>query len=103
MSMKEISKYYKEEVERLTSKDFMLESLSRHCASGINLIDALSTEELKTNESAKETAPEPPVSWVRVKEGSPLEAEPRSSTACLLGEPTRDLRPSIQGKLPCKN
>lgn len=54
MSMKEISKYYKEEVERLTSKDFMLESLSRHCASGINLIDALSTEELKTNESAKE-------------------------------------------------
>ncbi len=54
MSMKEISNYYKGEVEKLTSKDFMLESLSRHCASGINLVDALSEKELEKNDSVKE-------------------------------------------------
>ena len=52
--MKEISNYYKGEVEKLTSKDFMLESLSRHCASGINLVDALSEKELEKNDSVKE-------------------------------------------------
>ena len=52
--MEEISKYYKDEVDRLTGKDFMLESLSRHCASSLNIIDSLSEKELAGNNSAEE-------------------------------------------------
>lgn len=54
MSTKEISNHYKEEVKRLTAKDFMLDSLSRHCASSINLVEALSEKFDKENESVKD-------------------------------------------------
>ena len=55
-SMKDISKYYKKEADRLTSSDFMLESLSRHCASSINLIDSImDKDKFAKNNSAKDT------------------------------------------------
>jgi len=52
--MEEISNYYRNEVKKLTGKDFLIESLSRHCSSGINLIDSLSEKEFKNNYKAKE-------------------------------------------------
>jgi len=53
--MKEIAKYYKQEVSRLTSEDFMLESLSRHCAASINLIDGITTKDsFSENSSAQD-------------------------------------------------
>jgi hypothetical protein len=54
-SMEEIKNYYKEEVDKLTSTDSMLDSLSRSCATSINLIDSLSTKgEFSKNGSADE-------------------------------------------------
>ena len=52
--MKEISNYYKNEVKKLTGKDFLIESLLRHCSSGINLINSLSEKDFKNNRKAKE-------------------------------------------------
>jgi len=55
-SMKDVRKYYKEEVDRLTGADFMLESLARHCASSINLIDSIMDKDrFAKNNSAKDT------------------------------------------------
>jgi hypothetical protein len=53
--MEEIAKYYKEEVDRLTSEDFMIESLSRHCSASINLIDSITNKDsFSENTSAQD-------------------------------------------------
>lgn len=52
--MNEIKKYYKEEVERLTSAEHSLMFLERSCASSINCLDVLKKTNLKHNDSVKE-------------------------------------------------